>query len=83
MSEKKTKEKKKAPKTKSKKDNPKKLGSYDDSVEERCKIIEKRFASFDKEKIDLVKNPILGRITYIVFPVWEFEKLAQEYQDML
>lgn len=47
------------------------------------KIIEKRFASFDKEKIDLVKNPILGRITYIVFPVWEFEKLAQEYQDML
>lgn len=59
------------------------LNSEAEIKEQIQKIIEKKFASFDKEKIDLTKNPILGRITYIVFPVWEFERLAKEYQDML
>lgn len=59
------------------------LNSEVEIKEQIQRIIESKFASFDKEKIDIVKYPILGRITYIVFPVWEFEKLAREYQDML
>lgn len=47
------------------------------------KIIEERYANFDKNKIDLKTNAILSRITYIVFPVWELDELAQQFQDKL
>jgi hypothetical protein len=46
-------------------------------------IIKERFKNFDKTKIDIELNPILGRITYIVFPVWELEQLAKTLQDYL
>lgn len=46
-------------------------------------IIEKRYGAFDNGKIDIVNNPILNRITYIVFPVWDLEKLAKDFQDLL
>lgn len=59
------------------------IKSEDEIREQMQGIIEKRFASFDKSKIDLSKNPILERITYIVFPIWEFEQLAREFQDLL
>ena len=59
------------------------LSSEQEIKEQIQKIIERKFASFDKSKIDLEKNPILGRITYIVFPVWEFDKLAREFQSMI
>lgn len=59
------------------------LNSEQEIKDQIQKIIGERFASYDKEKIDLQKHPILGRITYIVFPIWEFDKLAQEYQDMI
>lgn len=47
------------------------------------KIIQERYRSFDNSKIDINGNPILKRITYIVFPVWNFDKLAEEFQDMI
>ena len=46
-------------------------------------IIESRFNGFDNSLIDLEANPILNRITYIAFPVWGLELLAQKLQDML
>lgn len=46
-------------------------------------IIQERFRKFDNTKIDMESNPILGRITYIVFPVWELEQLARTLQDCL
>ena len=47
------------------------------------RIIQERYSSFDNGKIDIEQNPILSRITYIVFPVWNFEELAEEFQNMI
>ena len=47
------------------------------------KIIEDRYRNFDKNKIDMRKNPILSRITYIVFPVWDLKELAEKFQKLI
>ncbi|WP_312701888.1 DUF1837 domain-containing protein [Sedimentibacter sp.] len=55
-----------------------------DKIHEQIEtIIKERFKNFDKTKIDIELNPILGRITYIIFPVWELEQLARTLQDCL
>ncbi len=46
-------------------------------------IIKERLKKFDNNKIDINSNPILSRITYIVFPVWELEELARTLQNYL
>lgn len=46
-------------------------------------IIQNRFASFDKSKIDFQKNPILRRITYVVLPIWKLDELAKDFQRLL
>lgn len=47
------------------------------------KIIEDRYRNYDKNKIDMKKNPILLRITYIVFPVWDLKELAEKFQKLI
>ena len=47
------------------------------------KIIEDRYRNYDKNKIDTKKNPILSRITYIVFPVWDLKELAEKFQKLI
>jgi len=47
------------------------------------KIIEDRYRNYDKNKIDMRKNPILSRITYIVFPVWDLKELAKKFQKLI
>lgn len=47
------------------------------------KIIEDRYRNYDKNKIDMRKNPILSRITYIVFPVWDLKELAEKFQKLM
>lgn len=47
------------------------------------KIIEDRYRNYDKNKIDMRKNPILSRITYIVFPVWDLKELAEKFQKLI
>lgn len=46
-------------------------------------IIERRFKDYDNTRIDLDNNPILSRITYIVFPIWELGKLLETFQEMI
>ena len=46
-------------------------------------IIKDRFKCFDNNKIDIKGNPILKRITYIVFPIWELDELAKKFQEMI
>ena len=46
-------------------------------------IIEDRYKEFDNTKIDMANNPILERITYIVFPIWKLEELIKEFQRQL
>ena len=46
-------------------------------------IIKKRYRDFDNAKIDIENNPILKRITYIIFPIWKFEELAEEFQKLI
>lgn len=46
-------------------------------------IIKERYSKFKNENIDIQNNPILSRITYVLFPVWEIEKLAELFQDFL
>lgn len=46
-------------------------------------IIESKYKNFDKSKIDIVNNPILARITYIVFPVWDLKDLAERFQKLI
>lgn len=56
----------------------------EDKIREQIKqIIETRYREFDNTKIDIVNNPILGRITYIVFPIWKLEELIKEFQRQL
>lgn len=60
------------------------LPTNEEEIKMRIKeIIENRYRSFDNSKIDIETNPILKRITYIVFPVWNFDKLAEEFQNMI
>lgn len=47
------------------------------------KIIAERYRSFDSNKIDLEKYPILRRITYIIFPVWDLKGLVEEFQKLI
>ena len=51
--------------------------------EQILSIISKRYGDFDNNRIDIIGHPILHRITYIVFPVWEFEQLAIDFQKCL
>lgn len=46
-------------------------------------IIADKYKSFDNSKIDIKKNPILKRITYIVFPVWDLKDLAMKFQKLI
>lgn len=47
------------------------------------RVIQERYSAFDKAKIDIESNPILKRITYIIFPIWKFDELAEEFQNMI
>lgn len=59
-------------------------GTNEGEIKEQIKnIIQNRYKAFDNEKIPIKDNPILHRITYIVFPIWKFEELATEFQNML
>ncbi len=59
-------------------------GTNEGEIKEHIKnIIQNRYKAFDNEKIPIKDNPILRRITYIVFPIWKFEELATEFQNML
>lgn len=59
-------------------------GTNEGEIKEQIKnIIQNRYKAFDNEKIPIKDNPILRRITYIVFPIWKFEELATEFQNML
>lgn len=46
-------------------------------------IISNRYKNFDNNRIDISNNPILNRITYIVFPVWDLLNLAEEFQKKI
>lgn len=46
-------------------------------------IIEERYKKFDNDCIDIVNNPILQRITYIVFPIWDLKRLAEAFQKLV
>lgn len=46
-------------------------------------VIENRYTQYGKRKIDITNNPILKRITYIVFPVWDLKDLAERFQNMI
>lgn len=46
-------------------------------------VIENKYKNFENSKINLNKNPILNRITYIVFPVWDLEDLARKFQKLI
>ena len=47
------------------------------------KIIEERYRNYDNNRIDISKNPILSRITYIVFPVWDLKELANKFHKLI
>ncbi len=59
-------------------------GNNESEIKEQIKnIVQNRYKDFDNKKIPIEDNPILRRITYIVFPIWKFEELATEFQNML
>lgn len=47
------------------------------------KVIENKYNNFDNKKIDISSNPILARITYVVFPIWDLKDLAKRFQNMI
>lgn len=60
-----------------------KLDSEQEIKNQIEEIIADRYKKFDNSKIDLSSNPILKRITYIVFPVWDLKALAEQFQNMI
>ena len=60
-----------------------KITNQEDILAQIEQIIAKRFSGFDKSKIDLEQNPILKRITYIAFPIWDLEQLAKEFKNLI
>ncbi|WP_243121078.1 HamA C-terminal domain-containing protein [Clostridium autoethanogenum] len=46
-------------------------------------IIKDRYSEFNNKDIHIDDNPILNRITYILFPIWKIEELAKGFQELL
>lgn len=59
------------------------LTDEDDIKKQMEEIIETRYRNFDNSKIPLAANPILSRITYIIFPIWKLDELLEEFQKQL
>ena len=65
-------------------ENKRVSGTNESEIKEQIKgIIQERYKAFDNKKIPIDDNQILRRITYIIFPIWKFEELATEFQNML
>lgn len=60
-----------------------KISNEEDIKMQIKEVIETKYKNFDNSKIDLEMNPILNRITYIVFPVWDLEDLARRFQRLI
>jgi len=59
-----------------------KSGANRDEILKTIKTaIEYRYRNFDNHKIDIGSCPILSRITYIVFPVWNFKELLNSFSN--
>ncbi|MBZ4033814.1 DUF1837 domain-containing protein [Flavobacterium sp. 17A] len=60
-----------------------KITGYDEnSIKANIKeIIKTRCKDFDKEKFKGVNKSVLSRINYIVFPIWELDKLLDDFQS--
>lgn len=59
------------------------LESEEDIKTQIERVIADRYKQYDNDKIDIENNPILKRITYIVFPVWNLKDLAEKFQNMV
>lgn len=60
-----------------------KIESEEDIKAQIERVIADRYKQYDNAKIDIENNPILKRITYIVFPVWDLKDLAEKFQNMI
>lgn len=59
-----------------------KIDKREDIKQQIENIIKERYEKFDFSKID-DKNPIIQRINYIIFPIWEFSKLLDKFFENL
>lgn len=59
-----------------------KIDKREDIKQQIENIIKERYEKFDFSKID-EKNPIIQRINYIIFPIWEFSKLLDKFFENL
>lgn len=59
------------------------LSNENDIKSQILKIIKDNYQKFDNKKIKILENPILNRITYIVFPIWRLEELARDFQMLI
>jgi hypothetical protein len=57
--------------------------SREEIMQKITNIIKNKYSKFDKNEIDIENNTILKRITYIIFPIWELDKLVNDFQQML
>ncbi|MCL8008964.1 DUF1837 domain-containing protein [Gelidibacter japonicus] len=57
-------------------------GECEDSIKENIKnIIKDRCVNFDKSKFENIESGLLKRINYIIFPIWELDKLLADFQN--
>lgn len=59
------------------------ITNEDDIKSQIDSIINDRYNQFDNKNIPMEGNPILNRITYILFPIWKIEELAKDFQELL
>lgn len=60
-----------------------KLTDENDIRKQIEQIIKERYQEFDNSKIPIKDNPILRRITYIIFPIWKLDELIREFQQQI
>lgn len=57
-------------------------GDCEDSIKENIKsVIKDRCSKFDNLKFNGIEPNLLKRINYIVFPIWELDKLLDDFQN--
>ena len=59
------------------------ITDQDDIHHQIEEVIKNRFHDYDNNLIDIESNPILKRITYIAFPIWQLKELSERFQKMI
>ena len=60
------------------------LGDSEAKIKENIhNVIKNKYKNFSNDKININENNILKRITYIIMPIWELDKLLEIFSGKI